>query len=108
MIAPGWVSVGRYAEHAGITVQAAYRRIHAGHLGDGACRHRGRWWVLPELAERSFANRSRPCNSRAAQIEARLIAAADAIAAELAHQPPDYCRVALWRWFDQILSTEAV
>lgn len=108
MIAAGWVSVARYAEHAGITVQAVYRRIHAGHLGDGVRCHAGRYWVQAERADAAFADRGRPYNSRAVQIEARLIAAADAIAAELAHQPPDYCRVAIWRWFDQIISTEAV
>jgi len=92
-----WVSAGEYARHAGITVQAVYLRLHAGHLGDGICRHGGRYLIEPAAADAAFANRGRPCNSRAAQLEARLMAFPDQLAPELEGMDATYIRVALSR-----------
>ena len=103
-----YVGVKRYAQHAGITPAAVYKRIHAGQLGEGVQRHGVRYMIHPQLADAAWATHGRPCNSRAAQLEARLMANADRIADELAGMPADYCRVAAYRWMDQLLSTEPV
>lgn len=100
----GYISVREYASRCGISVPAVHHRINRGHL-DGAVQRSGsRIWIQPDRADDLFAQRGRPCNSRAMQIENRLMAAVDQIAAELACQPRDYCSVALWRWAGQILA----
>ena len=101
----GYVSVGEYAHHAGITVQAVYRRLHNQQLGDAVQRAGGRYLIHRHRADVAWAMRGRPCNSRSAQLEARLMATADRIADELAGQPADYCRVAMWRWVAELVST---
>lgn len=103
-----YVSVKQYAQHAGITPAAVYKRIHAGQLGEGVQRHGVRYLIHPQRADAAWAIHGRPCNSRSAQLEARLMASADRIADELAGMPADYCRVAVYRWMDQLLSTEPV
>lgn len=104
----GYVSVKQYAQHAGITPAAVYKRIHAGQLGEGVQRHGVRYLIHPQRADAAWVTHGRPCNSRAAQLEARLMANAERIADELAGMPADYCRVAVYRWMDQLLSTEPV
>lgn len=104
----GYVNVKQYAQHAGISPAAVYKRIHAGQLGEGVQRHGGRYLIHLQRADAAWALHGRPCNSRAAQLEARLMASADRIADELAGMPADYCRVAVYRWMDQLLSTEPV
>jgi len=99
------VTVGRYAQHAGITPQAAYKRIHAGQLGDAVERHGGRLLIHPRRADAAWAVHSKPCNSRAAQLEARLMASVDSLAADVAGQDDVYCRVAVHRWLALMLST---
>lgn len=101
----GCVSVKQYAQHAGITPAAAYKRIHAGQLGDGVERHGGRYLINTQKADAAWAVHSRPCNSRAAQLEQRLMASVDQLAKELAGMDHTYCRVAVWRWMEQMLST---
>jgi len=63
------VTVGQYAQHAGITPQAAYKRIGAKQLGDGVERHGGRLLIHLQKADAAWAVRSKPCNSRAAQLK---------------------------------------
>jgi len=99
------VSVAAYARHAGITPQAAYKRIHAKQLGDAVERHGGRLLIHLQKADAAWAVHSRPCNSRAAQLEARLLASADDLAADVAGQDDVYCRVAVHRWMARMLST---
>jgi len=99
------VTVGQYAQHAGITPQGAYKRIHAGQLGDAVERHGGRLLIHPQKADAAWAVHSKPCNSRAAQLEARLMASVDDLAADVAGQDDVYCRVAVYKWMAQMLST---
>ena len=98
----GWIGLASYSQFAGITVQAASKRARNGQLGDAALRINGRWWVDPFKAERNFAVRAKPCNSRAARIEAALMAEAEHLAQELAGQSIEYCRAAIRRLIDQI------
>jgi hypothetical protein len=100
-----WVSVGEYARHAGVTPAAVYKRIHAGQLADAVQRHGSRYLIHPQRADAAWAIHSKPCNSRAAQLEQRLMASADRIADELAGMPADYCKVAVWRWVAELVST---
>lgn len=93
----GYVSVAEYAQREGVTVQAIYARIRAGQLADAVVRHGGRYLVNPARAALSWAQRSRPCNSRAAQLEQRLLLLPDQLADELAGEDVTYCRVALTR-----------
>jgi hypothetical protein len=104
----GCVTVSEYARHAGITPAAVYKRIHAGQLGDGVHRHGARYLIDPRRADAAWAQHGRPCNSRAAQLEARLMATADQLADELAGMDDTYCRVAVYCWMAQLLSTEPV
>jgi len=99
------VTIGQYAQHAGITPQGAYKRIHAGQLGDAVERHGGRLLIHVQKADTAWAERGKPCNSRAAQLEARLMANADSLAADVAGQDDVYCRVAVYKWMAQMLST---
>jgi len=99
------VSVRRYAQHAGITPQAAYKRITGGQLGDAVERHGGRLLIHLQRADAAWAVHSRPCNSRAAQLEQRMMASVDDLAADVAEQPHTYCVVAMHRWMAQMLST---
>ncbi len=101
----GYVSVKRNAQHAGIMPAAVYKRIHAGQLGEGVQRHGGRYLIHPQCADAAWATHGKPCNSQSARLEARLMASADRIADELAEQPADYCRVAMWRWVAKLVST---
>ena len=103
MMGADWVSVGNYARHAGITVQAVYRRLHAGHLGDGARRHGGRYLIQPAAADAAFADRGRPCNSRHARLEARLMLLPDQLAEELEGEDATYIRVALLRHIGNLI-----
>jgi hypothetical protein len=93
----GYVSVGEYACHAGITVQAVYRRLHNQQLGDAVQRAGGRYLIHRQQADVAWAMRGRPANSRAAQLEARLMLLPDQLAEELAGMDATYCRVALTR-----------
>ena len=97
------ITAAQYARHAGITVQAVYQRLHAGHLGDGVRRHGGRYWFDAAAADAAFASRGRPCNSRGAQLEARLMALPDQLAPELAGMDQTYIRVALARVILELL-----
>ena len=99
----GYVSVKQYAQHAGITPAAAYKRLHAGQLGDGVIHHQGRYWIDPQRADAAWAHHGKPCNSRSAQLEQRLMAVAEPLAAELAGMPIDYCRVAIYRVMGELL-----
>jgi len=99
------VTVGQYAQHAGITPQAAYKRIHAGQLGDGVERHGGRLLIHLQRADAAWAERGKPCNSRAAQLEQRMMASVDDLAADVAGQDDVYCKVAVYKWMAQMLST---
>jgi len=99
------VTVGQYAQHAGITPQAAYKRIHAGQLGDAVECHGGRLLIHLQRADAAWAERGRPCNSRAAQLEARMMASVDDLAVDVAEQPHTYCVVAMHRWMALMLST---
>jgi len=99
------VSVAAYARHAGISPQAAYKRIHAGQLGDGVERHGGRLLIHLQKADAAWAERGKPCNSRAAQLEQRMMANADSLAADVAGQDGVYCRVAVYKWMAQMLTT---
>jgi len=99
------VTVGRYAQHAGISPQAAYKRISAGQLGDGVERHGGRLLIHLQKADAAWAERGKPCNSRAAQLEQRMMASVDELAADVAGQDDVYCRVAVYKWMAQMLST---
>jgi len=99
------VTVGQYAQHAGITPQAAYKRVHAGLMGDGVERHGGRLLIHLQKADAAWAERGKPCNSRAAQLEARMMASVDDLAADVAGQDDVYCRVAVYKWMAQMLST---
>ena len=92
-----YVSVKLYAQHAGVTVQAIYQRIRAGQLGDAVKRHGSRYSINPQRADAAWAMHGKPCNSRAAQLEARLLLLPDQLADELAGMDPTYCRVALTR-----------
>jgi hypothetical protein len=102
----GYVTVNQYARYAGITPAAVYKRIHAGQLGDGVQRHGCRYLIDPRRADAAWAVHGRPCNSRAAQLEQRLLASADQLADEVAGMNHTYCRVAVYRWMQEILSTE--
>lgn len=104
----GYVSVKQYAQHAGITPAAVYKRIHAGQLGEGVQRRGVRYLIHPQRADAAWATHGRPCNSRAAQLEARLMASVEQLAAEVAGMDDTYCRVAVYRWMDQLLLTEPV
>ena len=99
----GYVSVSQYAQRAGITAAAVYKRIRAGQLGDGVRRHGGRYLIHTRRADAAWAIHGRPCNSRAAQLEQRLMATADQLADELAGMDRTYCRVAIYRYLQQIL-----
>jgi len=99
------VSVAAYARHAGISPQAAYKRITGLKLGDGVERHGGRLLIHPQKADAAWAERGKPCNSRAAQLEARMMASVDDLAADVAGQYDVYCRVAVYKWMARMLST---
>ena len=99
----GYISAAAYARRCGVTPGAICHRIRKGQLDDAVHREAGRVWIDPQRADALFLHRGRPCNSRALQIELRLMAAVDEIAAELAGQPRDYCMVAMLRWADQII-----
>jgi len=99
------VTVGQYAQHAGISPQAVYRRISGKQLGDGVERHGGRLLIHVQKADAAWAERGKPCNSRAAQLEQRMMASVDDLAADVAEQPHTYCVVAMHRWMAQMLST---
>ncbi len=101
----GYVSVKQYAQHQGVTPAAIYQRIHAGQLGDAVHRAGGRYLIHQQRADLAWATHGKPCNSQSARLEARLMASADRIADELAGQPADYCRVAMWRWVAELVST---
>jgi len=105
MRCPELVTVGQYAQHAGITPQAAYKRITGGQLGDAVERHGGRLLIHLQMADAAWAVHSKPCNSRAAQLEQRMMASVDDLAADVAEQPHTYCVVAMHRWMAQMLST---
>jgi len=105
MRCPELVSVAAYARHAGISPQAAYKRIRAKRLGDGVERHGGRLLIHLQKADAAWAVRSKPCNSRAAQLEQRMMASVDDLAADVAGQDDVYCRVAVHRWMARMLST---
>ena len=92
-----FVSVKHYAQHAGVTVQAIYQRMRAGQLGDAVRRNGSRYLINPQRADAAWAMHGKPCNSRAAQLEARLMLLPDQLADELAGMDPTYCRVALTR-----------
>jgi len=77
--------------------------LDAGHLGDGARRHGGRYLIQPAAADAAFADHGRPCNSRHARLEGRLIALAEPLARELAGMPEDYCRIALLRHIGRLI-----
>jgi hypothetical protein len=91
------ISVKQYAQHQGVTVQAIYQRIQAGQLGDAVQRAGGRYLIHRQQADVAWAMRGRPANSRAAQLEARLMLLPDQLAEELAGMDATYCRVALTR-----------
>ncbi len=93
----GYETVAEYARREGVTVQAIYRRLHAGQLGDGAIRHGGRYLIHPARAAAAWAQHGRPCNSRAAQLEQRLLLLPDQLADELAGEDSTYVRIALTR-----------
>ena len=93
----GCVTVAEYAQHAGVTVQAIYQRMRAGQLGDAVRRHDSRYLVNPQRADAAWAMHGKPANSRAAQLEARLMLLPDQLADELAGMDATYCRVALTR-----------
>lgn len=99
------LSVRRYAALEGISPQAAHKRIQAGSLGAAVIRKGRRIWIDPQIAAVEYAKRSRPCNSRAAQLEQTLMATAPTLAAEIAGQSPEYCRAAVWRWLDQAINS---
>jgi len=105
MRCPELVSVAAYARHAGITPQAAYKRIHAGQLGDAVERHGGRLLIHLQKADAAWAVHSKPCNSRAAQLEQRMMASVDDLAADVSGQDDVYCRVAVYKWMALMLST---
>jgi len=105
MRCPELVSVAAYARHAAISPQAAYKRIHAGQLGDGVERHGGCLLIHLQKADEGWAERGKPCNSRAAQLEARMMASIDDLAADVAGQDDLYCRVSVYKWMAQMLST---
>ena len=98
------ISVKQYAIHQGVTVQAIYKRIAHGQLGDGVIHRNGRYLINPQRADAAWSKHGKPCNSRAAQVELRLMAIADDLAVELAGQSVEYCRAALWRTVDQVLN----
>ena len=98
------LSVRRYALQEGISPQAAHKRIKSGHLNAAIIRNGRRIWIDPHLAAIEWAKRSKPCNSRAAQLEQYLMATAPILAAEVSGQSPEYCRAALWRWVDQAIN----
>jgi len=105
MRCPELVTVAAYAQRAGISPQAAYKRITGGRLGDAVERHGGRLLIHLRRADAAWAERGRPCNSRAAQLEARMMASVDDLAADVAGQDDVYCRVAVYKWMALILST---
>jgi len=105
MRCPELVSVAAYAQHAGITPQAAYRRISGGRLGDGVERHGGRLPIHLQKADTAWAMHCKPCNSRAAQLEQRMMASVDDLAADVAGQDDVYCQVAVYKWMAQMMST---
>lgn len=98
------ISVKRYAIQEGISTQAAHKRIQAGHLNAAVIRRGRRIWVDPNLAAIEWAKRSRPCNSKAAQLEQHLTATASTLAAEVSGQSIEYCQAAIWRWLDQAIN----
>ena len=93
----GYVTVRQYAQQAGVTVQAIYQRIRAGQLGEAVRRNGSRYLIHPQRADAAWAMHGKPCNSRAARLEARLMLLPDQLADELAGMDPTYCRVALTR-----------
>ena len=98
------ISVKQYAIHQGVSQQAIYRRISRGQLGDAVIHRGGRYWIDPTRADAAWAKHGRPCNSKAAQIETRLMALADDLAREVVGQSPEYCTAAVWRMVDQVLA----
>lgn len=98
------ISVKRYAIQEGISTQAVHKRIQAGHLNAAVIRNGRRIWIDPNLAAIEWAKRSRPCNSKAAQLEQYLTATAPTLAAELSGQSLEYCQAAIWRWLDQAIN----
>jgi hypothetical protein len=92
-----YVSVAEYARWEGVSVQAIYARIRNGQLADGVVRHAGRYLIHPARAAAAWAQHGRPCNSRAAQLEQRLMLLPDQLADELAGEDSTYVRIALTR-----------
>ena len=88
----------------GVSQQAIYRRISRGQLGDAVTHRGGRYWIDANRADAAWAKHGRPCNSKAAQIETRLMALADDLAREVVGQSPEYCTAAVWRMVDQVLA----
>ena len=98
------ISVKQYAMHQGVSQQAIYRRISRAQLGDAVTHRGGRYWIDATRADAAWAKHGRPCNSKAAQIESRLMALADDLAREVVGQSPEYCTAAVWRMVDQVLA----
>ena len=98
------ISVKQYAIRQGVSQQAIYRRISRGQLGDAVIHRGGRYWIDANCADAAWAKHGRPCNSKAAQIETRLMALADDLAREVVGQSPEYCTAAVWRMVDQVLA----
>lgn len=100
---PDHISVAAYARRCGVGVQAIYRRIDRHQLDGAITRQGGRVWVRPEAADHAFAMRAKPCNSRAARLQERLILLSDTLAEELHGQSLEYCRAAVARLVDRVL-----
>ena len=97
------ISVQAYARRCGVGEQAIYRRIERGLLQGALTRQSGRIWIHPARADRAYAMRSLPCNSRAARLQERLILLSDTLPEELHGQSLEYCRAAIARLVDRVL-----